>query len=315
MIDVIIPTYNAHETIKDTLRSIAIQTMNKDIHVYIIDDCSERDYKEEVDCFKTSLNITELRTPRNIGPGEARQYGIDHSQSDYIMFIDADDILYDSFSVERLYDFIDSNHYNAICSNFTEETERGSIHHNSDIIWMHGKMYRRSFLIENNIRFNKDYSRANEDTGFNHLVYLIDKIPYLNETTYIWRNNKNSITRRNNGEYSFSGLEGYINNVCYAIREAMNKKVDSKKTATLMCKIAYCIYLKYLMNKDHPQSYLILEWAKELKRIYLETINILSYEEKKQKVGEQFDSQREELDMVIILGTEFSFNKFLDSIQ
>ena len=33
------------------------------------------------------------------------------------------------------------------------------------MVWMHGKMYRRSFFSKYNIRFND--SRANEDVGFN----------------------------------------------------------------------------------------------------------------------------------------------------
>ena len=53
---------------------------------------------------------------------------------------------------------------------------------------MHGKMYKRKFLIDNDIKFNNSY--ANEDNGFNNLLLLHNpKISYLNEETYIWKNN------------------------------------------------------------------------------------------------------------------------------
>ncbi len=315
MIDIIIPAYNAHDTIENAINSIMIQTIKKSIHVYIIDDCSDKNYNKEVKKYKKSLNITELKTPQNMGPGGARQFGIDNSQSEYLMFLDADDLLYDCFSVEKLYNFISSNNYNAVCSRFIEERDNGTINHDANITWMHGKMYRREFLLKNNIRFNTEYRGANEDTGFNHLVYLVDKMPYLDEPTYVWKNIVTSITRRNNKEYSFSGLEGYIHNTCYAVKEALKKDADKKKVSTLMCKIAYFTYLKYLMNSNNPKVDLILEWSKELEELYNQTKDSLTYEELKKIVGEQFDSQRGSLDMVVILNHELTFNKFLERIK
>ena len=55
MIDIIIPAYNAHNTIKKTLISICMQTVKDKINVYIIDDCSNEDYKEIINIFSTNL--------------------------------------------------------------------------------------------------------------------------------------------------------------------------------------------------------------------------------------------------------------------
>ena len=38
--------------------------------------------------------------------------------------------------------------------------------HEQDMVWMFGKMYRRSFIDKYKIRFHET-SRANEDNGFN----------------------------------------------------------------------------------------------------------------------------------------------------
>ena len=38
MIDIIIPAYNAHETISRTLYSICYQTISKRLNVYLIND-------------------------------------------------------------------------------------------------------------------------------------------------------------------------------------------------------------------------------------------------------------------------------------
>lgn len=68
MIDIIIPAYNAHDTIKNTLASIAMQQNAKDLNVYVIDDCSNKGYEEEVDLFKDVLNIRLFRLEKNMGP-------------------------------------------------------------------------------------------------------------------------------------------------------------------------------------------------------------------------------------------------------
>ena len=61
MIDIIIPAYNSHNTIEQTLFSIAYQDMAKDVNVYIVDDCSKKSYNEIVKFFSNFINIKELK--------------------------------------------------------------------------------------------------------------------------------------------------------------------------------------------------------------------------------------------------------------
>lgn len=84
MIDVIIPAYNAHETIERTLYSIAYQRNSEDLNVYIVNDNSIKDYSKKIDFFKDFINIKELKLNENKGPGYARQYGLDQSNSDML---------------------------------------------------------------------------------------------------------------------------------------------------------------------------------------------------------------------------------------
>ena len=100
MIDIIIPAYNAHEHIKCTLVSVAMQTIKDKVNVYIIDDGSKKNYNKIVELFKDKINIKELTIEKNSGPGVARQFGIDSSDGEYILFLDSDDLLYNKFSFE-----------------------------------------------------------------------------------------------------------------------------------------------------------------------------------------------------------------------
>ena len=103
MIDVIIPAYNAHNTIYDTLYSISYQSISDLLNVYIVNDASVKDYSEIVDFFSNFINVKELKLDKNSGPGVARQYGIDNSNSEYIVFIDSDDVFSSTFSLSTLY--------------------------------------------------------------------------------------------------------------------------------------------------------------------------------------------------------------------
>ena len=77
-IDVIVPAYRAHATLGRTLDSIAAQTIAGELCVVVVDDaCPEGGYRDVVAPFLSRLNIQLLRLPRNLGPGGARQAGID----------------------------------------------------------------------------------------------------------------------------------------------------------------------------------------------------------------------------------------------
>ena len=94
-LSIIIPAYNCIDTIERTIESISIQKLSISFETIVVNDCSDYDYSKVIDKYKDRLNIREIKTPKNGGPGVARQYGIDNSSSTYITFIDGDDYFYD----------------------------------------------------------------------------------------------------------------------------------------------------------------------------------------------------------------------------
>jgi len=100
------------------------------------------------------------------------------------------------------------------------------------MIWMFGKLYRRSFIDTYKIRFHET-SRANEDNGFNTLIRLCssehEQINFIPAHVYYWHENPNSITRANNCQYSYGSsirdsFYGYVENMIYAVKEAKKRK-------------------------------------------------------------------------------------------
>lgn len=103
-ISVIIPVYNAKDTINECLKSVFYQTF-KDIEVIAVDDGS-------VD---SSLSILEkwqgkvkVFSQKNMGAPTARNFGFSKSHGDYIIFCDAD-VVMKSDMLEKMYNVLENN--------------------------------------------------------------------------------------------------------------------------------------------------------------------------------------------------------------
>lgn len=242
-IDVIIPAYNVPDNILfRCLASIACQDIVADLEVTIVDDASTiQNYSAVAKNFESIMKINILRYETNGGPGVARQYGIDHTYNGYMTFIDADDTFNGSFALKVLRNGIEMNNglFQMCVGVFDEVHEEGLapgdgpilMAHEQDLVWMFGKMYRRSFIDKNKIRFHES-SRANEDNGFNRLFQLCtndyEQINFIAAHVYYWHENPNSITRANDCQYSYGGSDrdsfyGYVENMIYAVKEAKKR--------------------------------------------------------------------------------------------
>lgn len=250
MVDIIIPVYNSRDTLSRTLASIAYQNTNYDFKVTIIDDSSDEAYDDIIDIYKNLININLLRLDKNMGPGRARQFGLDNTSNPYIVFIDSDDIFSSPDSIDFMVSNIISRDDDVLVTTFLEETRDGFIEKKNDTVWFHGKIYKREFLESNNIRFNG--YRVNEDTGFNTLVFMYDlKYDYIDFKTYIWCNNQNSITRKNNYEFAFKGCEWFAKNMLWALEVAMSRNLNPNKIGynayMAMCS-TYFMYASFHKN-------------------------------------------------------------------
>ena len=147
--------------------------------------------------------------------------------------------------------------------------------HFNDLVWVFGKMYRRSFLEKYNIRFHPT-SRANEDNGFNTLCRLYsnenEQIFMFEDLVYYWHPTEDSITRRNNEEYAKSSAKdanfyGYVENMIYAITIAYNDPKIEDKTNIIAWSMEvmvglYYLYLVVLNTSTEQQCAECLEYCK-----------------------------------------------------
>lgn len=269
MIDIIIPAYNAHKTIEETICSIVYQDFSDNVKVYIVDDCSSEGYSEIVDFYSDFIEIHELKLEKNSGPGQARQYGIENSDSEYIIFIDSDDVFSDCYAIKNLYNEIHSKQLDMVISTFIEEVYNGFNIKAREKIWLHGKIYRREFIEKNGIKF--PLIRVNEDSAFNESILLTsDKIGYLDCKTYIWRNNRTSITRTDLGSIIVNATIEYAIGIYFALQNGIRLNGNKDKIGRLAFAALvyiYCCYLEHFRNKEEVKSRILFKEAAKIKKL------------------------------------------------
>lgn len=208
-LDIIIPHYKEPENqILKALTMIDNQLGidKSDIQITIVHDGSWDAYILNTGFLREviSLPINYLVTDKHLGPGYARQYAINRTDKDYIMFCDSDDIFASPFTLKFFEDTLKAQpDLEVIMTGYLEEikTDEGFVYAQRDddvsITTLHGKMYSRKFLKEHNISF-PNYM-ISEDGAFNFKCVCHAKKAHFNDdvATYIWKYNPNSITRQN----------------------------------------------------------------------------------------------------------------------
>lgn len=266
VIDLVVPLYKAKHTLMRLLASVTMQSMRKNVTIYLVQDADGEDYSQLLSIFSQMLDIKIIVLNKNAGPGKARRIGMKEGASKYITCMDADDTFQNPFALQELYTAIEENNLDAVNSLFLEQVGVNKfITHENDWIWMFGKIYLRKFLEDNNIEMND--SRANEDTGFNTVVRIVGKIGYLPDITYIWHYKEDSITRVNEGIYRFTGIEGWIYNMKWSIENLLRLNTEDNKIQECVTRVlinTFIWYNEFAVDEDkrvNVNKY--LEWVED----------------------------------------------------
>ena len=101
--------YNAEKYITETLESVMAQTM-QEFHLLIINDCSTDGSVDIIEKFfaEHPRQVELVSFDENKGIGYARHYAERKATTKYMMFLDADDILYPN-AIETMYKKIAAN--------------------------------------------------------------------------------------------------------------------------------------------------------------------------------------------------------------
>lgn len=205
-ISVIVPIFNGRKYIDNIYEQIIKQTYKK-IELIFVDDGSSDDSSDYILSRYNELGgskccLMKLIRQQNAGQGAARNSGLANASGEYIAFLDQDDSI-ESKYLEFLYrkaietdaDVVISG-YNHVYSN-DKIKERVVLKNDEWCKYMNitpwGKIYKRKFIEENNIRFLP--ASFGEDIYFNIQCYsLTNKIYHSEYVGYNWLLNSQSVS-------------------------------------------------------------------------------------------------------------------------
>ena len=266
-LQILIPHYKeGFEVIKPLLDSINIQQnvdLKNDVGVIIVNDGDQCILDDEL--FKNYEFEIQYYINDHKGVSATRNACLDKAEADYVMFCDCDDMFCNVcglWAVFREMNVKDPNTnitgFDALVSVFMEESRisqtgevtyinRGDINKGGiDITFVHGKVYRRQYLIDNNIRWN-DKLTIHEDSYFNCLCQTLSKnVKYCPVPFYLWKWRDESVCRHDS-KYI---LKTY-NNMLDSTTELVEQFIQRDRIQDAEVRAVSMIYDAYFtMNKN-----------------------------------------------------------------
>ena len=277
-ISVIIPVYNVEKTLSQTLDSVINQTY-KDLEIICVNDASTdsslgilKEYAKKDD----RIIIVKNETNSKLGP--TRNHGMEFATGEYVHFLDSDDWMeldaYEKLAkyLEKAGEYVDVIHFlwNFVCPNKHKDFECN--YNNSELLnkvlniheepkladnWLRSawnKLYRRDFLISNNIIFN-NYP-CMEDIEHNiHVLTKAQKVYLIPDRLLNYRiNNPASLVGRAYNFYDCA-LKSYYTNceTCKDLPAEIKEKILELELFNLL-RILYGSFAKNVISSEQVRN-------------------------------------------------------------
>lgn len=189
-VSIVIPVFNAEETIGETLKSIQAEiSKSPEIfwEVLAINDGSTDGSTEVLESWTNQLPLKVFALNHTGSPATPRNFGIQQATSEFVFFLDSDDVLIPG-GLSAAVKYVIENDSDVLLPRLVSLDGRGVPRgmysknqpvvnlENSRIYWALNpmKLIRRSLLIENEINFDTTLSR-DEDQPFAFKAYLAAK--------------------------------------------------------------------------------------------------------------------------------------------
>ena len=260
-LQILVPQYKENDdVVRNLLDSIALQQNVDfcDIGVIICNDGSDVHLSERLLRFYPFYIDYYLEPHRGISG--TRNACLDHATADYVMFCDADDMFLNMCGLYVVFKEMEKG-FDTMVSAFVEEARtrdtRDVIYttHEYDMTFVHGKVHRRQYLIDQGIRFKEELV-CNEDSYFTVLTQkLTDNVIHCKTPFYLWKWREGSVCREPNHRlktynYMIDGNE-------YLVME-LYERGKIKDAVYFVVHMVYSAY--YMLQKP--------EWLKEENKGY-----------------------------------------------
>lgn len=305
-ISIIIPVYNSRNTLKNCIHSVLKQPY-KNFEILLIDDGST-DYSSN-ECERFSQLDKRIKTYhlQHGGQSKARNFGLKHAKGQYVLFVDCDDTIdqklltlttkyIKKFKTDFVMFDFDSNFPDNTKKNITYVINKGFYDRKKiknevfpkligqyDIkpvmsIAPWNKLYRKSFLIKNNISF-VDCITVEEDRVFSGAVFYLSNSFYYLKNVYLYH--------YNNSLNSVSNV--YKKDLFYVSKniESCLTQLLNKDLSFFSQQINICVY--GVLDRAITQEVDYVKFNKQSKRNAFKAINNIIKDPWANKIFKNFD--------------------------
>lgn len=257
ILTVIVPVYNDEANIMRCLESLFNQTL-LNMEIIVINDASTDNTLEILNSYQKKHKFKIINMNKNVGASSCRNAGILESHTPYITFIDSDDWI-DISSYEKcleqicinpdviifglLYDYVQYNHREEkyhypsnykINGEFALNIYAHTIPTEISITpIVNNKVYRRQFLIDNNILFHENLRYQEDDVFTFEVLAKSDMIVFVKDCSYHYCQRNDSMIHT----VSEASIRGFI--MAYLTLE------KSLKSNNMFDKYKNAFYLKF----------------------------------------------------------------------
>jgi glycosyltransferase involved in cell wall biosynthesis len=243
-VSVVVPIFNAMPYLRELLDSLAAQDLGADaFEVFLVDDGSSDGGSAYMDEFASRHGNVTVHHQENHGwPGQPRNVGIASTTGRYLFFADADDVLA-PHALSELVAFADAHGSDVVIPSMAGTHGRivpPWLYIKTDIdvalpkafkTLAPQKLYRRSLLADNDIRFPEEKVRL-EDGIFNAEAYLAAKrISVLGGETLYFLRNRDDGQNISSGGFDPAGYTGSLAKIC---AEVVAANLDPDITAHVL---------------------------------------------------------------------------------
>ena len=242
--------YNKKETLKRCIDSILNQIADN-YEIIIIDDGSQDGSIELINYYAQKYSVVKaIYNKRNRGLGAIRYQGANIAKGRYIVYIDADDEIEESYS-KRLEDKIVNQEYDIVYVLLKVENsvgkfnisklpsindeltiaDRRKLAMSSGVMRISGFAFRKEFIVENKIFI--DGQNYNEDGISTFYPYIANKIGIINEPLYYWHYEQDSMAREVRDHYE-ERLKNFLYTYDYAINTGLMERYPLEIEAILV---------------------------------------------------------------------------------
>ena len=272
-VSVIVPVYNVEKYLEKCLESLVNQTL-KSIQIIIVNDGSSDNSQEIIDKYaKQYPNKIFSYIKENGGLGDARNYGLNYAEGEYISFVDSDDWV-DEKMFEQMYNYAVQYQYQIVVSDMycindgwtlgtVAKEYRGENPHPEirdfilnclDPAHACGKLY--FYQLFNIQKFPKIWY---EDMATIPVIMsYAESIGYLQMPFYYYRQRAGSITQMHSDHRTLQVMEAWDN-----IIEKVNKLYSREVLAAVYHSVEAFISFK----PEYAENF--LQYIKERKELFL----------------------------------------------